>query len=115
MQAKKRKTETAQVTTTTTGTGGQTKTSAPETVHIGAEDREQIETAAAVEARQEAARRAMTAKSSMPADRPKPPDTKGMSLVQAAAANAAYKKRLAVWEAGRKAGTAGAQASAIER
>lgn len=67
--------------------------------------------ALAVDEAQKKARKAITAKDA-PSGRPSPPDTTGMSLVQAAAANTAYKKKLAAWEASKR--TPGAQASAIE-
>jgi hypothetical protein len=62
-------------------------------------DRTQEESALAVEENQEKARKAITAKDQTDPDMPKPPNTAGMGLVQAAAANADYNRRLAAYRA----------------
>lgn len=61
---------------------------------------------------QEAARRKIVG--AVDATMPRPPNTTGMGLSAAAAANTTYKKALAAWEA-KRSKTAGAQASAIEQ
>jgi hypothetical protein len=110
--AGKRRTATSQVTRTETTTGGRTTTSQPETTHISAEDRTEEEAALAQAKRQEEARQKMVGK--VDASMPKPPNTAGMTIVQAAQANTDYRKRLAEWRQ-KKVQTAGEQAGAIER